>query len=99
PADRWRAPGREIGRPSDYRKSGRSRGSAARSPARPAATWRPGNPNSRESARLERAAHCDRNASTVPLEVSGGKRGRRIALSWDCSLDVWFVPDGGLVVT
>jgi len=41
----------------------------SRSPAGGAATWRPGNLKSCESAWLPRwtAAHCQRNASTVPF--------------------------------
>jgi len=66
----------------------RVRGAVAGRPGGNLATWKPELSRVCAAATVERAAHCDRNASTVPLEVSGGKRGRRIALSWDCSLDV-----------
>ena len=60
-------------------ESGRSRAVAGR-PGGNLATWKPELSRVCAAATAERAAHCDRNASTVPLEVSVGKRGRRIAL-------------------
>ena len=85
PADYRRAPGRFFGRPSDYRKSGRSRGAATRWPTgrQPdeLEIWNPGNLRSvcGTTLNVEFRRTCSGNAILIQPRLPHGAQTRRYA--------------------
>jgi hypothetical protein len=71
----------------------RVRGAVAGRPGGNLATWKPELSRVCAAATAERAAHCDRNASTVPLEASGAVvspcRGIAALTFSLCPMEVW----------